>query len=583
MMQLLACLRILLDKHGQKQYLLLAILSVLSSLFQTAGVAAISLFFTILLGGILPAKVQGVVDGLSFPTLGGLVLLLMLLGTGSSAFTTYYGIKLSWSQYQTIASRLLDRYLRNSYEWHLGQNSASLSKAVITEAYSIVVHVLQQLVMILVRGSEILLIGALLVVARPLIALVASLSFFLIYGGLYCVSRSFIRSQGESVAQANTDRQRAVNEALSGIKATKVAQLEPYFLGIFRNAAKSLGSGTANIHYFSLLPKYLIELLLFGGLVAFVVLSHQRGWNSNESIPLLALYGAAAIRLLPAVQQLYSSLAMIVGSQASLLHVLDGLRVPPSNPGLPPAPQRLSTESLIAFRNVSYRYAGSSLPSLLSLDLNIERGEKVGIVGATGAGKTTLVDLLLNLLQPTEGEIARAPRDSQQTLIAYVPQQLHFIDDTIAANIALGEDRAERDQERIRDAARRSRIQEHIETLPQGYDTPMGEQGVRLSGGQRQRIGIARALYQRPALLVLDEASNALDAETERQVVSSLLEQDLTVLIIAHRISILQGCSRILVLEHGRLVAEGSFDELQQKSSRFRALASADAGQEAAL
>lgn len=581
---MLAQISTLLDAQGRRQYFLLAALSVFSSLLQTAGVAAISLFFTILLGGSLPKQIQGLAADISFPGLGGLVLLLLVLGTASSAFTTYYGIRLAWRQYQRIASRILENYLHRSYQWHLTQNSASLSKTVITETYSIIVHVLQQVVMVFVRGSEILLIGGLLVATRPVLALLATSSFFVIYGSLYRLNRGSILAQGKIVAQANTDRQRAVNEALAGIKAIKVSRLEKFFLNSFDQAAIRLSDSTAKIQYFALLPKYFIELLIFGGLVVFVVLSHQRNWNANESIPLLALYGAAAIRLLPATQQLYSSITMIVGAQASFSNVLDGLSKDNVTPVLPtPERTQMTPNALVSFQNVSYSYTSSNSPSLQNFNIAISPGEKIGIVGATGAGKTTLVDLLLNLLQPSSGCISRARQGEGHALVAYVPQQLHFIDDSIAANIALGQPTEQRDLQRIEIAAKQARIHEHISSLPEGYDTLIGESGARLSGGQRQRIGIARALYQEPALLVLDEASNALDAETERQVISSLLEQDLTLLIIAHRISILRGCTRILVLEHGKLAAEGSFEKLYESNGRFRALASADIGQEALL
>ena len=385
------------------------------------------------------------------------------------------------------------------------------------------------------------------------------------------------------MAAANTERQRAANEALTGIKAIKVSRLEPFFLESFNRAASRLSEATGKIQYFALLPKYLIELLIFGGLVGFVVLSHSRHWNASESIPLIALYGAAAIRLLPATQQLYSSVTVISGAQASLKNVLEGLVT--SSPAPPATKSRngLRPETLVLFEGVSYTYQAAHSPSLRDLDLTITRGEKIGIVGATGAGKTTLVDLLLDLLQPSVGVLTRAPQEEGHALVAYVPQQLHFIDETIAANIALGKLEGERDLDRIETAARRARIHEHIAHLPQGYNTMMGEAGARLSGGQRQRIGIARALYREPALLVLDEASNALDAETERQVITSLLDQDLTLVIIAHRISILRGCTRILVLEGGRLVAQGTFDELLGKDLRFRALASADLGQDVLL
>jgi ABC-type multidrug transport system fused ATPase/permease subunit len=564
----------ILDREGRRQYFALAILSVLSSLLQAAGVAAISLFFTVLLGGQLPALVQNVTGELSFASLGLVVLAFTISGTLSSAAATYWGIRTSWRQYHKLASRLLERFVTNSYEWHLQQNTASLAQAVITEVYAIVSAILQQMVMVLVRGAEVLLIAVLLVAIRPKIALVAVLSFGILYALLYRANKGSIALHGERVVESNAARQRAVNEALGGIKSVKVSRMEGFFLNNFNRSAATLGDAMSKIQYFSLMPKYFIEILLFGGLIGFLTVSHARGWSNSESVPLLALYGAAAIRLLPAVQQLYFSLAAITASKASLVTVLAALQEDAVAVSSDPI-EVVADGPLVALQDVSYAYPGCATPSLSNVDLEIRPGEKVGIVGATGAGKTTLVDIVLGLLPPSHGRISRVTRHSD-TLVSYVPQQLYFVDDTIAANIALGVSPSRRDQAKIETAARRARIHDHIASLPDGYDTPMGEHGIKLSGGQRQRIGIARALYRQPALLVLDEASNALDAQTERQVIASLLEQDLTLLIIAHRISILRGCTRIVVLEKGTVVACGSFEQLMESDGIFRGLATAD-------
>ncbi|MFA7482444.1 MAG: ABC transporter ATP-binding protein [Vulcanimicrobiota bacterium] len=575
----------ILDTQSKRRYAGLAVLSVASSLLQTAGVAAISLFFTVLLGGKLPRAVQGFVDDQSFLLLGVVVLFAALSGTISSGVSTYYGIKISWDQYKNIAGRLLTQYLDNPYEWHIQQHSSKLINAVLGEARS-VCGILQQCVMVLTRGTEVVFLVLLLVIAKPMVALATFTSFATVYWLLFRFNREFIRAQGRVLVKANAERQKAATEALQGIKAVKIAGNAGYFRERFLKAAEETIGATVNIQYFSLMPKYFIESLLFGCIVGFVVLSHVRGWNVNESIPLLALYGAAALRMLPAAQQLYNSFTSLVAGQAVVDKVWEGVQSQESSDGK----NRLEPEkvcgdnTLFRLENVAYRYPNSELSSLRGVDLEIKRGEKIGIVGTTGAGKTTLVDVLLQLLLPSQGSVAVAAEEvGRQHLVSYIPQELHFIDDTIAANIAWGIPEGERSREQLERAARRAQIHDHIVTLPQGYDTPMGERGVRLSGGQKQRIGIARALYLEPALLVLDEASNALDPETERQVLDTLFQQDLTLVVIAHRLSTLRKCDRLLVMREGRIVSAGSYEQLLGKCRFFREMAEADVGKVVSL
>lgn len=569
-----------LSRDAKRRYVTLACLSLASSFLQTVGVGAVSVFFSVLLGGKLPEVIRPFLNPDNFLALGSMVLGTALAGTASSGLATYFGVKISWQQYEDLAGRLLSQYLSNPYEWHLQQNSANLINAVLTEARA-VCGILQQCVAVQVRGAEVVLLVCLLIVVKPLVALAAFTSFSAIYWLLFSVNRRFVRGQGRVLVQANEERQKAVTEALNGIKAVKVSGDWGYFQDRFIRAARKTANATVNILYFSLLPRYFIEALLFGGLVGFVLLANARGWPIHESIPLLALYGAAALRILPAVQQLYLSAVTIVSNQAVVEKVANGLLHPP-----PPATsastgcQLGERGPLFELQEITYRYPEAEHPSLQNLNLTIYRGEKIGVVGTTGAGKTTLVDILLQLLNPTSGSLNIASsNEGHDSLVAYVPQQLHFLDDTVAANIAWGVPDGERDLKKVIAAAKKARIHEHIAGQPEGYQTMVGEQSVRLSGGQRQRIGIARALYHNPALLVLDEASNALDPETERQVLDGLLGEDLTLVVIAHRISTLKKCSRLLVMREGGIVSQGSYEELLGQCAFFRNLALADLGQ----
>ncbi len=564
---------LLLDQEGRRQYLILAILSSISSLVQAVGVSSVGLFFALLIDGRPPKSAPQFLHGLGVPALGMLVFCLLVSGSMLSALATYYGISAAWRQYPIIASRLLRRYLKNSYEWHVNQNSSDLGRMVLVETGNIVSLLLQHMVLFFVKGTEVLVIAFLLFAVRPLVAISAGLSFFLIYFVLYKINQRYIHEQGEVQLRSNADRHRTVTEVLSGVKTVKAFAVENFFASLFHDSAVAYSRASASIQYFSLLPKHFVEVIIFGGLVGFVVFSESRGWSTSESIPLISLYAAAAVRLLPGIQQCYLSGTYINAARPSLRAVLEGLETASA-----PSKRRFvaaDCPEALRLENVSYTYPGADKPTLSQISFSISPGEKVGIVGMTGAGKTTLVDILLGLLEPGEGRVLvrEAKSEPPSCSVGYVPQTVNLIDDTIAANIALGEAPGDRCATRLRQAATAARIAEHIDSLPLGYDSQIGEQGVRLSGGQRQRLGIARALYRNPQIVVLDEASSALDAKTEQEVFNSLHREDLTLIIISHRLTILTSCTKILLVVGGRVVAQGTYDELLRNEPMFAALA----------
>ena len=362
---------LLLDQEGQKHYLALSALSVVSSLLQTAGVASISLFFSILLGAQTPVWLNAYTNRLSFTTIGFLVLLTTLAGTASSGLATHYGLTLSWAQYPNIAERLLKKYLHNPYEWHAQKNSAELINTILVEAQNAILQVLQHAVLIIVRGAEFLFIALLLLIAKPLVALFSMASFGLAYLTLYLLNRKAILHFGKAVLLSNEDRQRTVTEALGGIKAVKVAQNSEYFEARFHEAALQYSWANGRIKVLSAMPRYFIEGLLFGGIVGFVILSQVRTWPIHESLPLLALYGAAGIRMLPAAQQLYFSFATMLSSLPLLEKILSDLSER-SYSDSPLAPlQEIQEDPAVALRleRVSYRYPNSDSNSLNSVSL----------------------------------------------------------------------------------------------------------------------------------------------------------------------------------------------------------------------
>jgi ABC-type multidrug transport system fused ATPase/permease subunit len=337
------------------------------------------------------------------------------------------------------------------------------------------------------------------------------------------------------------------------------------------------------------LPRYAVETIAFSLILLLAIYLLGKGSGMGELLPVLGLYAFAGYRLMPALQQVFAGFALMRNSQASLDAVMADLQ-PRADSQAATRRERIPIKESVELAEARYQYPGAAAWALQPVTLRIPRNSSVALVGATGCGKTTVVDLLMGLLHPTGGclrvdgvEVGEHNVRAWQRSIGHVPQQIFLCDDTIARNIALGLPDGELDRARVEQAARIARLHEFVAGLPKGYDTMVGDRGIRLSGGQRQRIGIARALYDDPDLLVLDEATSALDNVTENAVFEALqaLAGRKTIVMVAHRLTTVRSCNLVCVMEHGRIVERGSYDELMRSSQRFRSLAATVVGQDA--
>jgi ATP-binding cassette, subfamily B, bacterial PglK len=435
-----------------------------------------------------------------------------------------------------------------------------------------------------------LAILTLLIVVDPLVALGIALVLGGSYGAVYLLARRKLSKIGQEQVQLNAERFKSAGEGLSGIKDLKVLGRETTFLQRFAVVARRHSRNNVIAGVISQLPRFALELIAFGGILLVVLHLIGRGQAAVEMVPLLALYAFAGYRLMPALQKLFGAVTNLRFSVAALDVVHRDLvrsrdeRVDPEVQ-LAAAAQAapLPFERQLELRNLSFRYEGAEEPSLRGLSLVIRPNTSVGLVGPTGCGKTTTVDLILGLLAPSGGqilvdgvEVAGENVARWQKNLGYVPQHIYISDDTIARNIAFGVPDEQIDMDAVRKAAQIANLAEFVETeLPQGYETGIGERGVRLSGGQRQRIGIARALYRDPAVLVLDEATSALDGITEESVMDAVrtLLKKKTIIMIAHRLTTVKECDVIYQLDHGSILAKGSYDQLMAESRWFRSAA----------
>jgi ABC-type multidrug transport system fused ATPase/permease subunit len=426
-----------------------------------------------------------------------------------------------------------------------------------------------------------------LIAADPTVALSVILAIGTAYTAVYLAVRRSLRWFGRERYVANRERYQIASEVLAGIKEVRVGGLEAAYLDRFRAPAQRFARRRAIGKLIGLMPRYAFEIVANGGLlIVLIVLLGWSGQSPTSIVPMLGLYAFAGLRLIPALQETYLNLTKITFGQAALDRLSSELSAAPAVPA--PRAKRpvepLSLRDQLELRNITFNYPQAGRPALTDVSLTIAARTTVGFVGATGAGKTTLVDVVLGLLEPQRGEVL-VDRTSihpdriraWQRNIGYVPQQIFLADDTVAGNIAFGVPLARIDMAAVERAARCAEIHDLAESLADGYRTKIGERGIRLSGGQRQRIGIARALYHDPDVLIFDEATSALDNLTEKAVMDAIrnLTHLKTILVIAHRLSTVRPCDRIFLLDRGRLKTVGTFDELLAQDAGFQKLATA--------
>tara|TARA_Y100000389_G_scaffold199156_1_gene237009 strand:- start:745 stop:2514 length:1770 start_codon:yes stop_codon:yes gene_type:complete len=502
---------------------------------------------------------------------GALVFVLLVSSIILRAFITYSQIKYIENLRFNMGRRLIEAFLQQPYSWFVAQHSADLGRKILLEVGNVVMNGFNSLLELIARVMISFFIVSLLIYLAPKITIIVATILGGIYILFYILSRSYVRKLGRLALDSNQSKFTTVSEGFRGVKEMKLSQLENVYLRLFSKYAETYAKTETNSKIINQLPRFILEATIFGGLIFVLLIIMKTNDAFIEMLPSFSLFILAAYRLAPSFNQIYSSINKINYVNPVVDKLYDDfstLKVT-NKAG---RSENITFDKSIVLKNIYYRYPKSTNDILENINLEIPAKSTIGLVGTTGSGKTTIVDTILGLLEPQKGTleidkkvITHENLMSWQKMIGYVPQKIHLIDDTIAANIAFGVSANEINMNAVERAAIAADLASFINNqLTEKYNTYVGEQGIRLSGGQCQRIGIARAIYRNPQVIILDEATNSLDEQTERTVINNLnnLHDNLTIIMISHRYSSLDKCDKIYQIQGGKIIKETTFKDL---------------------
>jgi ATP-binding cassette, subfamily B, bacterial PglK len=570
-----------LSKQRQKQFVILLVLMIVASFSEIISIGAVLPFLAVLVSPehlFQHQLMRPVIDflGLAEPT--QLVLPLTVLFIISALFAgavrlllLYIMTRFAFATGADLSINIYRRTLYQDYAIHIARNSSEIINGIISKTNTVIGGIISPLLTLI---SSIFIIIAIIIVLfaiNPIVAVVASFSF----GGLYWVvvyyTRHHLQENSRRIAEKSTKMIKSLQEGLGGIRDVLIDGTQEFYCQLYRNADLPMRRASGINVFIAGSPRFAMEAV---GMILIAVLAYTMSLYQDDlttAIPVLGALALGAQRLLPALQQAYSSFSIIKGSHESFIDVLELLDQPLPNHLEQPKASLIEFQQEICIKNLSFRYDDNGPWVLDKINLVVSKGSRVGFIGKTGSGKSTLLDVIMGLLPLTHGEffidsqqITDQNRRSWQAHIAHVPQNIYLSDSSIEENIAFGILPEKINHQLVIKAAKQAQIEELIEGWPEKYRTFVGERGVRLSGGQRQRIGIARALYKQANVLIFDEATSALDNKTEQDVMEAIegLERDLTILIIAHRLTTLKGCDSVIELENGKITHSMKYKEI---------------------
>jgi len=587
-----------MTKSQKKQFYKLQFLAALMAIAEISSIALIGMFMAIvgdleiLEGSGKLAEIyhiSGIEEKEEFLFLTGVIVLcVMVIATTISIYTVWKLSLFASRMGVEISNSLFVYYINQSWSFHLSRNSTQLIKKIATESGRMAILVVSPLLQIGAKAILILFMSIAIFSYNPKITVIVLLTFSLSYIVIFSLVRSKLKKNGRVISEQNGRRFKLMSDSFEGIQNILLLDRKKYYINNFllsgRKFARSQGLNQA----FSVIPKYIIELSAFG-VIIFLILYLIKIYEGNlsEILPVLAIYALSGFKLLPAFQGVYANLSHVRGNIASFEEIskdLEDSHKGNSNiDGVAQFNEKIDFAESIEFNNVSFAYPGNKVPVLTELNICIPKDKVVGIVGSSGSGKTTFINLLLGLIYADKGNISidgkmlkKRKMRNWQKKIGFVPQSIYMSDDTVKRNIAIGLEDHEINEGKVMKAIRQAHISELVSGYENGIHTKVGERGTQLSGGQRQRIGIARALYDNPEVLIFDEATSALDGITEKLVMEAVHDFSgmKTIIMIAHRLTTVENCDIIYFFKKGRVEDSGTYQELIERNEEFRDMAS---------
>lgn len=585
----------LLDARQKRQVVVMGFNMLLISVLEAIGIGAIIPLMTVLAE---PKRIQSIgwlrriyqvlnpssysqfVVYLALAMLGLVLIKNLVIGL---SYRRQY--RFAFNVQKTISVRLLSAYLTAPYQYFLKRNTAELLKNIQGEIPIFVSFILIPGLMLVSEGVITVTVLGLLLMVNATLTIMISLFLTLSLALIFYVVRRRTDRIGLQRKESLSESYKIATKALSSVKDIKVLGQQQAMADEYEVASRRYSESMAYQTTLSAMPRLTVETLAFIALITILLYSVEARAGVGGALPLMALFAMAAVRLIPSFNRIFMSVLQLryyTHTLNVIHHAFDEVRQISDRPRTVEV-RPISFREKIELRGVTYSYPGSEEPTLRDVNLVIEKGKAIGLVGLSGSGKTTLVDILLGLLEDYSGEIRvdgrlidRGAPVTWEHGIGYVPQQTYLADDSIAANVAFGVPPSDIDMEAVKRAIEVAQLSEFVSTLPNGLMTEIGERGIRFSGGQRQRLGIARALYHNPGVLVMDEATSALDGLTEWEITSAIerLSGSKTLIVIAHRLTTVERCDTLYLLEGGRITASGTYSQLAQHSAHFRKLTS---------
>lgn len=582
----------LLSPKERKSALLLLMQMIFSSILSVFSIALVLPFMSIILNNsfIFQNKIifsmynlmhfKNVHNFLIF--FGAFLLVALVVGNISTALSIWSSSHFSLLRNKSFSEKLLRQYLLQPYIFYLERNSSILTKNIMIEVYTVVYNIVLGIMRVVEQSALVLLILLLLLFLNPLLSLVVLSLLGGVYTMIYFFAKGRLSTVSREVISSRDAMTKIVTEGFGAIKYLKCLNQEENVLDNYSKEATVFVKHVAFTHVIGATPRYALEMVSFGGMVVFLLIYLVKNLDVSKIIPLISLYAFAGYRMMPNLHYIFYNVTHIKANKKSLdLIYEDIMNLPVLHKPSASVQESIPFNRELQLRDVAFSYPSAAKNTISDLSLTIQANAKVGFVGSTGAGKTTIVDIILGLLEPQSGlmtvdgkEINGSNIKAWQNNLGYVPQNVYLIDSSIARNIAFGINPDEIDMDMVKLSATKANLNDFVETLPSKYETEIGERGVRLSGGQVQRIGIARALYRNPQVLVLDEATSALDSITEDAVLQALknVGRERTIIMIAHRLSTIRECDKIFVIDNGCIADSGSYDELFERNSVFRSM-----------